>query len=196
MSKLKDALKNEYVKSLILLAIILCSIVAFWFGLKTYLRTDYPLLAVASGSMIPTLNVGDLIIVQGGLNVDDIVAEYETGDVIVFHKPRNSDELIVHRAVEKHGSGDIAFLKTKGDNNPSGTDPWEVDNTDLVGKVVWSIPYLGQIPLLVRTPTGMSIIVILIVILILLEFVIPSSKEKKKPEQSTEETDVLNIGSL
>ena len=195
MSKLKDALKNEYVKSLILLAIILGSIVAFWLGLKTYLRTDYPLLAVASGSMIPTLNVGDLIIVQGGLNVDDIVAQYETGDIIVFHKPSNPDELIVHRAVEKYGSGDTAFLKTKGDNN-TPLDTWNVYDSDLVGKVVWSIPYLGQIPLFVRTPTGMSIIVILIVVLILLEFVIPSSRKKEMPEQSTEETDVLNIGSL
>ncbi len=195
MLKFKDAMKNEYVKSLILLAIILSSIVAFWFGLKTYLRTDYPLLAVASGSMVPTLYRGDLIIVQGGLNVDDVVAEYETGDIIVFHKPSDPDELIVHRAVEKYGSGDTAFLRTKGDNNP-GTDSWEVDNNYLVGKVVWVIPYLGQIPLFVRTPIGMSIIVILIVVLILLEFVMPSSKKKEMPEQSTKETEVLNIVSL
>ena len=168
---------------------------AFWFGLRTYLRTDFPMLAVASGSMIPTLNIGDLIIVQGGLNVDDIVAQYETGDIIVFHSPDVPNELIVHRAVEKNGSGDTAFLKTKGDNNPN-RDHWDVYNSDLVGKVVWSIPYLGQIPLFVRTPTGISIIVILIVVLILLEFVIPSSKKKEMPKQSTEENDVLNIGSL
>ena len=195
MPKLKDALKNEYVKSLIFLAIILGSIMAFWFGIRTYLRTDYPMLAVASGSMIPALNIGDLIIVQGGLNVSDIVAEYGTGDIVVFYKPNNPSELIVHRAVETQGSGDNLLLKTKGDNNHS-VDPWNVDDNSLVGKVVGSVPYIGHIPLFVHTPTGITIIIILIVILLLLEFIIPLAKEKKEPEPPKEETDVLPLGSL
>lgn len=198
MSKLKNLLKNEYVKTLIFLTIILAAIVAFWFGIRAYLRTDYPLLAVASGSMIPTLNVGDLIIVQGGLNVSDINAAYETGDIIVFHKPYGPDELIVHRAVEKHLNDGTWYLRTKGDNPQTNTspDPWQVYDNHLVGKVVFIIPYLGNIPLFVHTPTGMAIIVILIAILILLEFVIPSARGKKESEQSEEETDVLDVGSL
>jgi signal peptidase len=195
MSRRKDLLKNEYVKSLILLAIILGAIAAFWFGLRIYLRTDYPLLAVASGSMIPTLNVGDLIVVQGGFHVNDIVAAYGTGDIIVFHKPGGSDELIVHRAVAKFENGAFSYIVTKGDNNP-GPDPWRVYDRDLVGKVVWSIPYLGNIPLFVHTPTGMTIIVILIVILILVEFIIPSTKEKKESEETEEKTDVLDVDSV
>ena len=195
MSKLKHVLKNEYVKSLILLAIILGSIVAFWFGLRFYLRTDYPLLAVASGSMMPTLDVGDLIIVRGGLNVSDIVAGYETGDIIVFNKPNNPDDLIVHRAVNISDNAGTPYIVTKGDNNPS-SDPWRVYDSNLVGKIVWSIPYLGHIPLFVRTSEGMLIIIIFIVILILLEFIIPLAKEKKAPKQSKEETDVLDIDSL
>jgi signal peptidase len=191
MPRLKDALKNEYVKSLILLAVILVVIVASWFGLKSYLRTDYPLLAVASGSMVPTLNVGDLIIVQGGFTVSDINATHETGDIIVFHKPYNPDELIVHRAVGEKGDE----LLTKGDNNPT-VDPWEVNDGDLVGKVVWIVPYVGHVPLFVHTPTGLSVIVILIVILILLEFVIPLAKEKEEFEQPQDEATVLGIDSL
>jgi signal peptidase len=191
MPRLKDALKNEYVKSLILLAVILVVIVASWFGLKSYLRTDYPLLAVASGSMVPTLNVGDLIIVQGGFTVSDINATHDTGDIIVFHKPHNPDELIVHRAVEEQGDG----LLTKGDNNPT-VDPWAVNDGDLVGKVVWIVPYVGHVPLFVHTPTGLSIIVILIVILILLEFVIPLAKEKEEFVQPEDEATTLDIDSL
>ena len=153
------------------------------------------MLAVASGSMIPALNVGDLIIVQGGLNVSDIVAEYGTGDIVVFHKPDNPRELIVHRAVEKQGSGDNLFLKTRGDNN-NNNDNWDVYDHHLVGKVVGSIPYVGHVPLFVHTPTGITIIIILIVILLLLEFIIPLAKEKKEPEPPKEETDVLPLGSL
>ncbi len=182
MSKLKQALKNEYVKSAIFLAIILGCIGVFWIGLRVYLRTDYPLLAVASGSMIPTLNVGDLIVVQGGLNVSDVKANYTTGDIVVFHKPGNPDELIVHRAVENVTGG----LKTKGDNNDH-PDFWIITNDDLVGKVVGVVPYLGQVPLFVHTTTGIMIILIVIVILILLEFVIPIAKGKPKPDEPKEE---------
>ena len=190
MSKLKEAWKNEYVKSIIFLAIILIGIVVFWMGLRFFLRTDYPLLAVASESMVPTLNVGDLIVVQGGLNVSDIIAEYGTGDVIVFHKPGDPDELIVHRAVEKNGDS----LRTKGDAN-TPIDNWSVFDSHLVGRVVGTIPYIGHIPLFVRTTTGVTIIVILIVILILLEFIIPAVKKTIKTEGPEEEIDVLN-GSL
>ncbi len=187
MSKIKAAMKNEYVKSLVILVIILFSIVGFWFGIRAYLRTDSPLLAVASGSMIPTLNVGDLIIVQGGFTISDVNAAYGTGDVIVFHKPRDPDELIVHRAVENHSS----YLKTKGDNN-NGLDPWEITDADLVGKVVFNIPYIGHIPLFVRTSTGMLIIIVLIVILVLLEFIIPLARERIKPDQPVENPDSSN----
>ena len=190
MSRVKGILKNEYVKSLLFLVIILGCVGAFWFGLRAYLRTDYPLFVVASGSMIPTLYRGDLIVVQGGLNVSGIIAAYETGDIIVFRKPNSPQELIVHRAVEKRQNDNTHFLITKGDNN-NGPDPWEVDDNDLVGKVVWSIPYLGHIPLFVHTPAGTTIIIILIVILILLEFAIPFAKEKEKQEQPEKDSEIL-----
>lgn len=179
MSKIKRVLSNDYIKSLIFLVIVLGFIVTFWFGLRIGLKTEYPLLAVASGSMIPTLNVGDLIVVQGGIEIDDLVAEYNTGDVIVFHKPANPDELIVHRAVERESDG----IVTKGDHN-SGPDPWRVNDGNLVGKVVWTMPYLGHIPLFVHTPTGILIVVLLIVILILLEFVIPSTQRQAREAQT------------
>lgn len=197
MSRLKDLLANEYVRSIILLVIIIASIAAFWFGLKAYLRTDYPLLAVASGSMVPTLNEGDLIIVQGVVDASTIVAEHGTGDVIVFHKPGDPEQLIVHRAVEKWEDGAVWKFTTRGDAN-SGDDHWirPVEETDIVGKVVWGIPYLGHIPLFVRTTNGMMIIVILIVILVLLEFVIPSIKRIQKSEQAKEESDLSSAESL
>jgi signal peptidase len=181
--KLRQALKNEYVRSAIFLAVILVAIAAFWFGLRAYLRTEYPLLAVASGSMVPALNVGDLIVVQGGLAVDDIVANYVTGDVIVFYRPNGATDLIVHRAVEVDADNNVTFLKTKGDHNPS-TDYWKVYESDVVGKVVGVVPYLGNIPLFVHKPEGMMIIVILIVGLILMEFIIPISRKKPEPVQA------------
>ncbi len=197
VSKLKDLLRNEYVKSLIFLIIILGSIVAFWFALKTYLKTDFPLLAVASESMLPTLNVGDLIVVQGGFGAEDIFAAYNIGDIIVFYSPRNPSELIVHRAVDKQEISGIWYITTKGDNNP-GIDNWNnglgVPENEVVGKVVGIVPYVGHIPLFVHTTTGLIIIAILIVILVLLEFIIPIIREKAHSEQA--ETGILDIDSM
>ena len=160
-SRFKDLLRNEYVKSIILLLIIIFCIAGFWLGLKAYLVTDYPLLAVASGSMKPTLNEGDLIVVQGGLEGSIIVAEIGTGDIIIFHRPGDPDELIVHRAVEKWQDGDIWKFHTWGDNNPQ-QDSWIVRETDIIGKVVGVVPYVGHIPLFVHTTNGKIIIIILI----------------------------------
>ena len=195
--KLKNALQNEYVKSIIFLVIILGSIIAFWFALKAGLNTDFPLLAVASESMVPTLNVGDLIIVQGGLKAVDINATYNVGDVIVFYSPRNPSELIVHRAVDKQETGGIWYITTKGDNNP-GIDNWNnglgVPESDIIGKVIGTIPLVGHIPLFVHTSTGMAIIAILIIILVLLEFIIPVVREKVGSDQPEDKTS--DIGSL
>lgn len=181
MGTLKRIFSNEYMKSIIFLAIVLGAIAVFWFGIKMYLRTEYPLLAVASGSMVPTLQVGDLIVVQGGLEVEDLTAASETGDIIVFRKPGNPDELIVHRAVEVRSAGDDLSVMTRGDHN-SGVDPWQIYDSHLVGKVVSSIPIVGHIPLFVHSTQGMVLIVVLIGVLIVLEFIIPSKKSKTAPE--------------
>ncbi|MCW4052196.1 MAG: signal peptidase I [Candidatus Bathyarchaeota archaeon] len=127
-------------------------------------KTDYPLLTVASESMVPTLNVGDMIIVQGGLAGDEIRANYVDGDVIVFHGPADRSDLIVHRAVEKHEDGETYFI-TKGDHNPTA-DYWIVLESDVVGKVTGVIPYLGNLILFLGTAQGLAIFAFLVVAII------------------------------
>jgi signal peptidase len=192
ISKLRDLLRNEYVRSILLLLVIILCIAGFWIGLKAYLMTSYPLLAVASGSMEPTLNKGDLIIVQGGLEGSTIIAEDEVGDVIIFYRPGDPDELIVHRAIEKWEDGSIWKFHTKGDANDN-EDSWIVRETDIIGKVIGVIPYVGHIPLFVHTANGKIIIIILIVILVLLEFVIPTAQKKRESDMLEDESDLASV---
>jgi signal peptidase len=94
---LKRLWKNEYFQTAITTALILIIVFGLYYGAQAALGTEYPALAVASGSMLPTLNIGDLIIVQkidpAKINADP---EGLTGDILVY---KRGNELIVHRAV-------------------------------------------------------------------------------------------------
>ncbi len=193
--KYKQLLKNEWVQTGIMLAIVLIAFFSFWFGLRYALATDSPLLAVASGSMVPKLNIGDLIIVHGISNFSAIYAHPLNGDIIVFHTyvppgpnlkiDGGGDELIVHRAINKTLIKNVWYFVTKGDANyapdPNTILTGPVPENYIVGKVVGSVPWVGNIPLYIRTPEGLETIIVLIIIVVLAEFIFSSVRDKKKP---------------
>ncbi len=159
------------------MAITIAGVAVFWFGLRFALRTDYPLLAVISRSMLPTLNVGDDIIVQG-VNPDEIKAENIFGDIIVFPRPGKPEELIVHRAVGRTPSGEFI---TRGDNNDRN-DGWRISGNEIIGKVIARIPSVGNTSLFFHTQQGTylyMIIFLFLILLILIDFIVPSEKEEK-----------------
>lgn len=210
----KKLWRNEYVQSVLIIGLIVLAVFGFWFGVQIALNTPYPALAVVSGSMCiledgycggwthpfdRTLHVGDLIIIQG-VNPADLNADYPNSDIIVFHKPTNPDELIVHRIVKREVSenGTICFI-TKGDGNsnkkwpemPEITDKesWGTVPQDLVvGKVIMRVPWVGHVILFMHTSIGLPIIIAFIVMLILVEFILPIFR--KRPEQIGIEKDL------
>lgn len=211
---LKKLWKNEYVQTAVVIGLIALAVFGFWFGSQAALNTPYPALAVVSGSMcIPqnggcdgwshpfsrTLHIGDLIIVQG-INPEDLNTDYPNSDIIVFHEPRNTNELIVHRIVAVNEVNGTLYFRTKGDGNSatkwpdtpttSEYDPWQMPNgvdgvsQDLVvGKVVMRIPWVGHIVLFMRNSIGLPIIVALIIIIVVLEFVLPLLKKKPSDQR-------------
>lgn len=96
-----------------------------------------PLTVVTSGSMRPTLEPGDLVIVIG---CDP--NQLNEGDIIVFRVPWSTN-MIVHRIVriERGPNGPIFY--TKGDNNAL-MDPGYRTAADIYGKVVFRVPYVGS----------------------------------------------------
>ncbi len=101
------------------------------------LHTSDPIVSVVSCSMLPTLDRGDLLVVKG-VTFEEIVAGRKNGTIIVYRHPVDG-RLIVHRVYEKLPDG---TLRTWGDNNPV-PDPWVVPIENVVGKVMYRIPYLG-----------------------------------------------------
>jgi signal peptidase I len=207
---IKELWKNEYFQTVVVIGLIVLIVFGFWYGSQVALKTPYPALAVVTGSMcIPydgacegvtdiferTLHVGDLIIVQGA-NPEELNPNYPNSDIIVFHRPNNPDELIVHRiAAEKVVDGRLYFY-TKGDGNPINKwpnpiseteyDPWGPVSADqVVGKVVMRIPYLGHVVLFMRNSLGLPLVIALIILLVAIEFILPLYR-KKKPDQKME----------
>jgi len=211
IANLKKLWKNEYIQTAVVIGLIALAVFGFWFGSQAVLNTQYPALAVVSGSMcIPyngacngwthpfshTLHIGDLIIVQG-VKPQDLNANYPDSDIIVFHKPSDPDELIVHRIVAKEERDGTLYFYTKGDGNglnkwPSTPqraeyDPWNnghgVPEDLVVGKVVMRIPWLGHVVLFMRNSIGLPLVVALIILIVIVEFIVPLMREKKSSEQ-------------
>lgn len=98
------------------------------------LSTDTPVVAVVSYSMVPTLDKGDMIIVQGG--------EIKAADIIVYDVAGQRYP-IIHRVIKVNSDG---TLETKGDNNPSQL--WfehNIKSQQIHGKLVLRIPILGWV---------------------------------------------------
>ncbi len=162
--------KSIALKELVILTIIVLSIYfSFSYGLKLYLHNNTPVMVVVSGSMVPTININDLIIVQG-VNPKTL----KKGDIIVFHDPRfkidptcGEGHCIVHRIIQVINTNPPQF-KTKGDANML-PDPFTVDSEHVIGKVIFIIPKLGIIPRAFKPPYNYLLIVIILVIFILYE---------------------------
>ena len=210
---LKQLWKNEYFQTAVMIILTVAIVFGFWYSLQLVLNTQYPALAVASGSMcmLPgsdcdgwshpferTLHVGDLILVQG-VDAKGIKAEpYPDGDIIVFHRPSLTDDRIVHRAIRKETYNGKIYFRTQGDGNGSpdyhyGEGTWNgmVSQDLVIGKVILRIPWIGHLSLFMQESSGTIIIITLIIVIIIVEFVIPAftSKEAQTEQKKDSEKD-------
>lgn len=94
--------------------------------------------AVGSGSMEPTIMIGDAIIVDKTVAKDP--NKLTVGDVLVF---KIKDTIYTHRIIEiKEVNGKKAMI-TKGDREGQAVDTWVVTNENIIGRVKFKIPYVG-----------------------------------------------------
>ncbi|NHV97248.1 MAG: signal peptidase I [Thaumarchaeota archaeon] len=139
-------------------------VLIFWAGLTFALGTSSPAYVVSSGSMIPTLNVGDIIVVKD----KDSFKSLQVGDIIVFHSPAGDGRVIVHRIYSMNIDQYGVAIYTKGDNNPA-PDGWVVRESHYIGKVVFTLPYLGRITSIIQPPLNYILILFFIVLIFVVE---------------------------
>ena len=173
---------KNLVKDVIIIVVVIAVI---WIGLQVIFGTANPFYVVSSGSMIPTLEVYDVIVVEGNTSFQDI----NKGDIIVFFSPAKyelgEERVIVHR-VDSIMSEDPRIIQTKGDNNPRSMKNVDYPITEEIylGKVEHVIPQVGYITQILQPPINYIIIAIIIGVMIAKQVY---KKKKTTVFQNTEE---------
>jgi len=168
----KRAISKGVIKDIIVVAV---GVIIIWVGLQIIFGTQNPFYVVSSGSMVPELEVYDVLVVNGNEPFEDV----KTGDIIVFNRPAGHDRVIVHRVVAIIDD-DPFTVRTKGDSNPAsipGTD-FPVTKDEYIGKVAYVVPQIGYITRVLTPPINYIIIAVIIGIMIAKQI----SKSKKQKE--------------
>ena len=176
----KRSIPKGVIKDIIIVGV---GVLVIWIGLQVAFGTQNPFYVVASGSMIPVLEVYDVLIVQGHDPFEDV----EIGDIIVFNRPSDHDRVIVHR-VASILDDEPKTIRTKGDANPAsipGTD-FPITEEEYIGKVVYTLPQVGYVTQILKPPINYVIIAIVIGIMIVKQIT------KKKNEKELPFSDPLD----
>lgn len=139
---------------------------------------------VLSGSMEPTYHVGSLIYVK---EVD--YKELKVGDPITYMV--SQDTVVTHRIIEvlvdEEDPETIRYF-TQGDANdiPDGSS---VHYKNIIGKPVFSVPYLGYVSNYIQNPPGQYVAIaagaLLIMMVFLPDIFASDEKEEKKKGRYT-----------
>lgn len=130
---------------------------------------------VLSGSMEPTLSVGDLLIVRQE-------ESYVPGDVVVYQTGRMA---VVHRIV----SIDEETVVTKGDANNAPDEPFPADA--LKGKVIKRLPLVGYPVWALKSPIG--VICTIAAAVLLVEFSYRGERAQKEDEKEKIKAEIRQL---
>jgi signal peptidase len=140
---------------------------------QIFFKKDLPKIAgfaqiiVISGSMQPSLMVGDLLIIHEQ-------EKYEKRDIVTY---RANHRLITHRIIEMKDG----LATMQGDANNVADDP--VSTECIEGKVICRIPFAGDFILSLKTPRGMLLLILALVAIYVvseLQGFVKSRKSSKK----------------
>lgn len=120
------------------------------------IKGGYRSFLVQSGSMEPTIGIGDIIIIQKK-------SSYRKNDVITFQGEEN--RIVTHRIIEEKevntkSKEDRIMFVTKGDANRS-EDEGFITTKDILGQVVLSIPKLGYLVTFGKSIPGLITLILI-----------------------------------
>ena len=164
LNKILNIIKNIII-NLIIFVLGIIAIIAIWTSIQLNVQNKeyidlfgYSLFSTETGSMSPTIEKGDVVIVKLGQQVQE-------NDIITY---KNNNSFITHRIIEMDGESIIA----KGDNNNTQDEP--ITKEAIVGKVTFII---NNVEIWKKVFSDISVI-IPVVITVILFIILVSYKEK------------------
>lgn len=139
-------------------------------------------LTVQSGSMAPKIKMGSLAMIKPAHSAGSGQADYKIDDIITFGPYSKTKAPTTHRIYDiKVVNGELRYI-TKGDAN-NAPDQREISERDILGKVLFSVPYLGFAVDFAKKPIGFALIIIVPAAIIIydeIKKIINEVKKKKK----------------
>lgn len=172
-------LRSETEKTVVALLIVVVVTLGAYTGFTFIMATSSPLVVVTSESMVPSLRPGDLLVLQGRS-----AEQIQVGDIIVYEDSWYTEAPIVHRVVDIDIIDEEYHFITRGDAN-SGNDPGDRTIDEVVGVVVFCIPFIGNVSIFLRTPAGWLTIIVIFAAIIL----IPELYEREASQNGSSEND-------
>lgn len=149
---------------LVILLLIAAFFIYYYISVKIYEQKGdkykplFSLYTILSPSMVPNINVYDVIIDTSVNSPEDI----KVGDVITFISTANLTKgmTITHRVTQvKNENGKYSYV-TKGDANLS-PDGRAAEYENVLGKVLFKVPALGRVQSFLSTKSGWLLVVVL-----------------------------------
>lgn len=161
---------KDIIINLIIFILGIIAVLAIWTSIQLNVQKKeyanifgYSIFSTETGSMSPTMEIGDVVIVKIGEQVQE-------KDIITYKK---DNSFITHRIVKIEGNSIIA----KGDNN--NTQDEEITQDAVVGKVVFII---NNVEIWKNVFSDINVIIPIIITLILFVILI-CYKEKNEPNK-------------
>ncbi len=134
------------------------------FGIKPFI--------ILSGSMEPTIQIGDLAFIQM-ISPEKL----KVGDIIAF-RHNNEDIITLHRIIEKETINNNLIFRTKGDNNKS-EDKLSVYSESIEGIYYKKIDKVGNIAMFIKTPVGLICSLLTVIVIFLIWQVVKIRKKER-----------------
>jgi len=161
----KGRRKNNILKIIIIRLIYLITILVVLYDLyfityailnpnETPVFLGFKTFSIISGSMAPEINIGDLIIVKKDENM-----EYKANEIVSF---KQDEDIITHRIVKIRKEKEKVYYITRGDNNE--VNDAKIEAKEIEGRVVYKIPYMGNIALFLKNRIVFGCILLILVL--------------------------------
>lgn len=157
LNKVLKIISTLLISMAVILAVLLSGVKLF--GIQVY--------TVLSGSMEPEYQTGSVIYVKKA-EIDEL----KVNDVITFMLSKETSA--THRIIEIIPDGDdpnTLYFRTKGDANDT-EDAALVHEQNVIGKPIFTIPYLGYVANFIQNPPGKYLSIAIGLILIIFIFMI------------------------